>query len=350
LPKIVTLLFVFSPKLKFLINRFLPPMVKTNRHLFSPTVPTCCVTIDIDTTDYYRDIHGLDRADRSGPPDPAFTIGVRRCLSFFNDLDIPVTLFVIGETLGKVRHQYYVERAHKNGHEIANHTWSHPYNLTDLSPRRQLQELKRADEQIQETIESDDIPRGFRAPGYNVGAETLHICTELGYDYDSSILPSPPYYLAKQLIMLFQEWAGRPSRSATVPIRNAFSPKHPYYVDPSEIWKPVAPEHSQLIEIPMAVTPGLRVPVIGTSLHLLDWLGMTSLAELLIWQFDRILQLEFHAIDFMDQRDLADPELAIHQPDLRISWDTKRDRYSELFDRLDKHYDFRTLTGLVDDL
>jgi hypothetical protein len=69
------------------------------------------------------------------------------------------------------------------------------------------------------------------------------------------------------------------------------------------------------LELPMAVTPGLRLPVIGTSLVA----GGPGVAEWLVRRLigRPFINLELHGIDVLDPSDGLQG-LARHQPDLRI--------------------------------
>src|SRR5690606_6750432 len=75
----------------------------------------------------------------------------------------------------------------------------------------------------------------------------------LGYAYDSSALPSPLYYAAKLGAIALYALMGRPSRSVGRGARSFLGPVMPY-------------RRGELWELPMSVTPRLRLPLIGTTL------------------------------------------------------------------------------------
>ena len=69
------------------------------------------------------------------------------------------------------------------------------------------------------------------------------------------------------------------------------------------------------MELPIQVTPGLRLPFIGTMLGLLGARGAAALARLC--SREALVNLELHAIDFLDASEgLA--ELRPHQRELRV--------------------------------
>ncbi|MFW5968680.1 MAG: polysaccharide deacetylase family protein [Persicimonas sp.] len=299
-------------------------------------------TVDLDTLACYRDIHGLEPGS-TDEPDAAYTVGVRRLLDFFEAARVPATLFVIGRDVAQSEHAALLEEAHERGFELGNHTFSHLYDLPSHNSGRQRIEIARGEEAIASVVGTR--PVGFRAPGYNITAEILAIVEERGYLYDSSIFSCPPYYAAKGAIMGLRRLRGRPSRSAMTPAGNLLAPLGPYRPDAERPWR--TDDHRRLVEVPMCVVPLLSFPIIGTSLHLLKKTGFDMVLPALKSTYDRILQLEFHAIDFMDADDVDSDELVDAQPDLRISWRKKRELYAHVIHRLREAYQFATLEEAV---
>lgn len=82
----------------------------------------------------------------------------------------------------------------EGGHEIANHTRSHPVRIGELDKEEQKQEIIL---QHQRLIElgaeyGTSFPiRGFRAPFYAYGEEPFEVLQSLGYEWDSSAIYSP---------------------------------------------------------------------------------------------------------------------------------------------------------------
>jgi peptidoglycan/xylan/chitin deacetylase (PgdA/CDA1 family) len=90
---------------------------------------------------------------------------------------IKATFFVIGENVAE--HPEIVARAAREGHEIANHSWSHPYlgKMSDDGVRR---ELRRTDDAIASAIGSR--PTMMRPPYGSLAARQKHwIHDEFGY-------------------------------------------------------------------------------------------------------------------------------------------------------------------------
>jgi peptidoglycan-N-acetylglucosamine deacetylase len=91
---------------------------------------------------------------------------------------IKATFFVIGENVAE--HPEIVARAAREGHEIANHSWSHPNfgKMSDESVRRQLQQT---DDAIKSA--TGKRPTLLRPPYGSITAREKHwIHDEFGYD------------------------------------------------------------------------------------------------------------------------------------------------------------------------
>lgn len=306
-------------------------------------MPTASITVDLDTLPHYHAIHGLP-APAEGAADPAYEVGVARLLDLFEQEGILGTLFVIGQDVADPAHHALLTRAHRAGHELGNHSYSHRYDLRALSHAEQDEDIARGEEAIASVTGS--APVGFRTPGYNVSETILELLTRRGMLYDSSVFPCPPYYGAKGLIMAARAAMGQPSRSSMTQPETLLAPISPYRPERGRFWRH-DPRSPRPWEIPMALIPGARIPVIGTSLHLLGARGFDAAWPLLRRAYPRLFQLEFHAIDFMDATDPGCAALAAYQPDLRVSWDAKRALYTHVFARLRERYRFAPLKDAV---
>src|SRR5206468_2003853 len=71
-------------------------------------------------------------------------------------------------------------------------------------------------------------PRGFRAPGYTLSPALLDAVRDRGYAYDSSLLPSPPYYALKAAALLAYALRGRKSQSILGGVGQLFAPRGPH--------------------------------------------------------------------------------------------------------------------------
>ena len=91
---------------------------------------------------------------------------------------IKATFFVIGENVAE--HPEIVARAAREGHEIANHSWSHP-NLGKMSDDSVRRQLRQTDDAIKNA--TGDRPTLMRPPYGSITArEKRWIHDEFGYD------------------------------------------------------------------------------------------------------------------------------------------------------------------------
>ena len=101
-----------------------------------------------------------------------------RLLDLLAQHHIHVTFFVVGENV--VEHPEILQRAIREGHEIGNHSWSHP-NLAKMSDENVRSQIKRTEDAITSAIGSR--PTLFRPPYGSVTPHQKHfIHDELGYE------------------------------------------------------------------------------------------------------------------------------------------------------------------------
>lgn len=292
-----------------------------------------CVSVDLDSMACYYGIHGIT------PPDNIktihFTKGLTRFLELFDEMNIKATLFTIGEELEDPSCSRILKDSTGMGHEPANHTWSHPYNLTRLTLPRIKHEIRRAHEAIEKAAGRG--PVGFRAPGYHLTNRVRDILVEMGYRYDASLLPSPPYYLAKSTIIILSGLRGRKSHSIIGGPGMILSPGCPFRSG-RHYWR----RGRGLLEIPCSVVTPLNIPFIGTTITMFPRKATSMLLRFL--RSAELVSIEFHAIDMMDAR-LDDFETLIpFQPDAKISLAEKEAKIRGVLSRLTGEFDFEPMT------
>lgn len=294
------------------------------------------ITIDVDSLRLYHDIHGLPPPDLDR--DPIYTHALPRFWELVDGL--PVTLFLIGADAP--HHAEAFAPAATSGSEIASHSYDHDYRLIRRSPAQIAHDLERAEAALA-PLAGGRRPVGFRAPGYNVTPALLEVLLARGYRYDSSLLPAPYYYAARAGALGWYRIRGRRSRSLAGDPRAFCGPTGPYRTSPARYWRRV--RDGALTEIPMAVEPATRLPIIGTSWVL--WPRRFRNALL-----DRTLRagapfvFEMHAIDLLDASDPGvAPALRDHQPDLRRSARAKQDALVDLVRRVGRTAEWQTLAA-----
>lgn len=277
------------------------------------------VSVDLDDLGCYHAIHGL------APPRPehrgmSLRVWLPRFLELFDRVGVRATFFVIGRDLAHDMAEAgqgarLLAQAIAQGHELANHSFSHAYDLVRWSSARQYEDLAACDAVLRE-LSAQVV--GFRAPGYVHDTRLLTQAAALGYRYDSSCLPSPPYYAAKLAMMGAMRLRGRRSSSLVRGAASFFGSPVPYRRRDVALW-----------ELPMSVVPGWRWPLIGTSLLAMPAAvsGPLRTAALRLPYF----HLELHAMDLADaEREPIAPDLARRQPELRQPWRVRYERLREL--------------------
>jgi peptidoglycan/xylan/chitin deacetylase (PgdA/CDA1 family) len=201
------------------------------------------------------------------------------------------------------------------GHELACHSYSHPYDLTLRSAGEMRSEIERG-VAVLERLSGNQV-RGFRAPGYLVNDTLLALLREAGLAYDSSVFPCPAYYALKSAAIAALRARHRTSRAVVDSPQVLRAPTGPYRVG-----QPYWFRGAGIWEIPIQVTKRARLPFIGTALTMAGPAGSRLLTRGVLGA--PFVNLELHGIDALDQSDGLS-ELAKHQRDLRIPWAKKLD-------------------------
>jgi peptidoglycan/xylan/chitin deacetylase (PgdA/CDA1 family) len=283
------------------------------------STPLVSVSVDLDAISCYHRIHALPEA----PTGEAHFAILRRALPRLGELfaahEIAATFFVVGQDLEEDSEgRSIVAGLARAGHEIASHSYSHPYDLVRLGGAGMAEEVDRAHKAIADACGCP--PVGFRAPGYEISASLIDLLVERGYRYDSSTFPAIPYYLAKAAVMTAIRLAGRKSGSILGSPKALGAPRVPYH---PAAGAPYRKGQLPIVELPITVTPILRLHVIGTTVVLApEWLRRRLVARAL---GTKHFNLELHGIDLADAAsDGISPALVAKQPDLRISLGRKR--------------------------
>ncbi|HEY6038852.1 MAG TPA: polysaccharide deacetylase family protein [Kofleriaceae bacterium] len=288
----------------------------------------CAVSIDLDGIACYYRIHGLG----APPAELAHAIherAVPRAAALFAKHGIHVTWFVVGADVDRglgapnAANAERMAALARAGDELGNHSYSHPYALARLSAAEVAHEIGECDRVLKAVV---GHVRGFRAPGYDVSPAMLDVLARLGYRYDSSVFPSPPYYAAKGAVMALLAALRRPSGAVMTNPKLLAAPPQPYRPAMEAPWRR---GQAPLVELPIATTPWLRVHAIGTSLLIAPaWMRrrlVEAMAKREFWN------LELHGIDFADaELDGIPGELVERQPDLQIPIAEKLARMDEL--------------------
>lgn len=281
------------------------------------------LSVDLDAIHHYHAIHGL-AAPGDAPEEPVYQLAIPRFEALAAAHAISLTFFAVGADAARPASAATLRRLVQAGHEVANHSWQHRYDLTLLSSEQMRDQVRQGAAAIEAA--TGVAPTGFRAPGYLMNDALAQVLSASAVSYDSSVFPCPAYYAAKAAVLAAQRLRGRPSESVLDSPRVLFAPSTPY-----RLGRPYTRRGSGLLELPIQVTPRLRLPVIGTALTLAG----PVLAGWLARQVAGLdfVNLELHGIDLLEAQDGLAP-LARHQPDLRVRLSRKRAVFETVIDVL----------------
>ncbi|MFD0673537.1 polysaccharide deacetylase family protein [Cohnella sp. GCM10027633] len=155
-------------------------------------------------------------------------------LDAFRQHGAKATFYVVGSNVE--RYPDIAERIHAEGHELGNHTYSHPH-LSELGREAQREELSRTDRLIAEA--TGDCPKTFRPPYLDVNDDALATAAEFGYavihalnldsrDWDDAIdaehiLTTSRAHVREGSILIYHDGFG--DRSPTIAAVSALIPE-----------------------------------------------------------------------------------------------------------------------------
>ena len=265
------------------------------------------VSVDLDEIPNYFEIHGL--GEPTGPAASlVYDVALARLRSLADAGGFPLTLFTIGRDVAREAAGAGLRDAAAHGHEIANHSLDHRYDLVRLGRAEIERQIDEGANMIERA--TGQRPVGFRAPGYTITDEVFEILTDLGIAYDASVFPCPAYFAAKAAAIGAIAARGRTSRSIIDTPKVLLAPTRPY-----RIGKPYWQRGEGLLEIPVQVTRGLRLPFFGTSVTLAGPSKARLLTKMCLGE--PLVNLELHGIDVLDKTDVPEA-LARAQPGLAL--------------------------------
>jgi peptidoglycan-N-acetylglucosamine deacetylase len=223
------------------------------------------ISIDIDGLDCYERIYGLPSLSQEKGRMVKTVVPI--WLDYLEKRDLKGTFFLIGKDI--INHSALVKSIVAAGHEIGNHSWSHPYSLPYFSQSQIKDQLEKCDT-ILRSMEVN--PVGFRTPGYHLSSNIIKQLKELNYKYSSSMLGSWSYWSAKAIVKKgISLWGSNKSASSSHPITDLLSPPNPYYPSLEKPWQSTnLKDENSILEIPISTGPSpLNIPATGNFLFLL---------------------------------------------------------------------------------
>lgn len=213
--------------------------------------PLASVSLDLDNLWSYMKIHG-DPAWEDRPTYlPRF---VPLVLDVLAELDLTITVFIVGADADDSRNQACLRSISEAGHEVGNHSYEHESWLHLYSRDAMEAEIERAEDAIAGA--TGQRPRGFRGPGFSWSRDLLEVLAARGYVYDASTLPTWIGPLARWYYFRTAN-IDADARKQRAGLFGSFSdvkrPLKPY------LWTELA-SGNPLVEIPVTTVPLIRTP------------------------------------------------------------------------------------------
>ena len=265
-----------------------------------------------------------------------------RMLGFFDKQNIKATFFIVGDELvGSEIIKNIIIKAYQHGHEIENHTFSHPFGLAYLSEEKIKEEIVKCNQVIEDTIGVKPI--GFRSPGYSMNTKIIKTLEELDFQYDTSgfwSIMNPLLKISQKVLFkngISNGDFGGVSRKL----------KQNIYYPHSNNWIESSFEKKGILELPLPRTNSFGLPFynnfnLWAPSFYSNYMSKSINKENLIYLF--------HIIEFIDMSDDGIPsELSIH-PNIKKSVSTKMIQSEKLLSNLLERYSCLKTRDLVDDI
>jgi len=285
-----------------------------------------CISIDLDN---YQDYESLVGSGVVGSPPSFYSDALPRFLDLFDEYGVKATFFAIGRDLLVPENSRALRDAAERGHEIANHSHTHPYNFRALSEPQRAQEIDQADAAIADAVGMR--PVGFRTPSCEGDILTLRILEERGYEYDSSIFSTPLMWA----FMLYGKLFVRRPEYSLGPLSAPFAPITPYVPSSRTLVRRRAVGDTgpaRIVEIPFSCLPLVRIPFYST---LLRRLGKGFFSALLRAYGQRPeLHVLFHVIELADFEGTSLGEAFERTPALALPFEERKEFLGHAVSRL----------------
>jgi len=212
--------------------------------------PLASMSLDLDDQWSYMKVHGDEGWDLY----PSYLdIVVPFALDLFDELDIKITFFIVGQDAAIEKNQKILRTIIEHGHEIGNHSFHHESWLKTYSQEKIEEEIIRAEEAI--FLATGVRTKCFRGPGFSWSADLLEVLQKRNYVFDASILPT---YISP-LMRLYYFWNSKLTKEERESRKELFgSYKEGFYPLKPFNWK--LENNKTLLEIPVTTMPLFKIP------------------------------------------------------------------------------------------
>jgi hypothetical protein len=274
--------------------------------------PIASLSLDLDNKWSYLKTHG----DQGWESFPSYLdVVVPRFLGVLGDLDLRITVFVVGQDAALERNRSALASIAAAGHEIGNHSFAHEPWLHLYSEAELEEDLSAAENALEDA--TGVRPTGFRGPGYSLSPTVLASLSRRGYQFDASTLPTFLGPLARAFYF-FTAHLSRQQREQRKRLfgswQEGLRPVRPYWWGWDNDPASGLPDSARLLEIPVTTMPVFRTPI-----HVSYLLFLRQFSRAAAWAYWRLAMnlcrltgvgpsLLLHPLDFLgcdDEPDLA---------------------------------------------
>lgn len=121
--------------------------------------------------------------------DDVFYSSINNILSILKKFGLKATFFVVGKDLETFEKVEVLKEVVKNEHEIANHTYNHPNDLSKMSQQDIQNEILQTNDIIYSKLGIK--AKGFRAPNFDISEKILNVLEQNEMIYDCSLINTP---------------------------------------------------------------------------------------------------------------------------------------------------------------
>lgn len=267
--------------------------------------------VDVDSDQTLGRFYGSDRVTTN----LVYQRGIPRMLEFFSKFGIKATFFINGVDLEKKENLKIAKLIYQRGHELASHSYYHQFGFSGWGEESKRRDMELNLRQLRQLTGKKNF--GFRAPGYDIDGRTIQLVAEAGHLYDSSLHPS---ILNPALKWYLTRWKGVKVSPGYGELKNIWRPDFPH--------KWFSKDNSFIWEIPVAVFPGVRLPLSSLFVSALPesylWLGLK-----LFKKIKQPLVFLFHAIEFVDVDRIPEPIGMGKHPSFKLNWRQRRKKLTD---------------------
>ncbi|MBT3802745.1 MAG: polysaccharide deacetylase family protein [Bacteroidetes bacterium] len=290
------------------------------------------ISLDLDNQWSYMKIHG-DEGWESYPS--YFEIFVPYVLDLLDELELKITVFIVGKDAVDEKNVKYLKMISERGHEVGNHSFKHESWLQKYSRKELEEEIDTAIEAINKA--TGQQPNGFRGPGFSWSMDLLEVLEERGYMYDASTLPT---YIGP-LARMYYFWKSDLSKKEKKErgelfgtFKDGLRKLKPYYHK--------LPNGKKILEIPVTTIPVIKIPF-----HLSYLLYLSGISKFLMKFYlgfaifmckitNTTPSFLLHPLDVIGGDQIT--QLAFF-PGMNIESEKKAEVFKYVINLLKKHYD-----------